>query len=72
MLDTGSDVSILSRRVAELLGLKLLPSKNRFSLAAEGVKVVSSGKATGVHLQCGTVSLVVDLDVFDMEREQTS
>ena len=68
MLDTGADVSILSRRLTQLLGLKLHPSKERFVLAADGMKVESSGKVNGVHLLCGTTSLVVNLDVFDLGK----
>ena len=69
MLDTGADVSILSKRMTQLLGLKLNPSKERFCLAADGMRVESSGKVTGVQLCCGTASLVIDIHVFELGKD---
>ena len=69
MLDTGADLSILSKRMTQLLGLKLNPSKERFSLAADRMRVECSGKVTGVQLCCGTVSLVIDLHVFELGKD---
>ncbi|KAF3530635.1 hypothetical protein DY000_02041212 [Brassica cretica] len=71
LCDTGSAVSIMTIDTAELLGLKMEPSKERFTFV-DSYRVNSAGMIKNVKVEIGECIIPVDFHAMDIKSGKTS
>ncbi|KAF3522044.1 hypothetical protein F2Q69_00048392 [Brassica cretica] len=71
LCDTGSAVSIMAIDTAELLGLKMEPSKDSFTFV-DSSRVNSAGMIKNVKVEIGECIIPVDIHAMDIKSGKTS
>ncbi|XP_013594919.1 PREDICTED: uncharacterized protein LOC106303113 [Brassica oleracea var. oleracea] len=71
LCDTGSAVSIMAIDIAELLGLKMEPSKDSFTFV-DSSRVNSAGMIKNVKVEIGECITPVDFHAMDIKAGKTS
>ncbi|KAF3492870.1 hypothetical protein DY000_02052440 [Brassica cretica] len=71
LCDTGSAVSIMAIDTAELLGLKMEPSKDSFTFV-DSSRVKSAGMIKNVKVEIGECIIPVDFHAMDIKSGKTS
>ena len=67
VLDTGADVSLLSKKVVEAMRINMKPSTQTFLLAKDGVASKGIGVVKNAEFKCGRYEMIIDIEVFDLE-----
>ena len=69
LYDTGADISIISKGLAERLNLRMGESNQKFTQAVKGPRQLGIGCALDVHIVCGEREILADIEVLDIHDD---